>query len=88
MGIGVEKLPAVTLKVADMAAAVRFYRDVLGMELLYGGPNSVFSSLRMPVAEYPIVNLEASHNKLGPNHLPCCGRGFLLERSESERFRC
>src|SRR5690242_1934738 len=48
MGIGVEKLSAVTLKVADMAAAVRFYRDVLGMELLYGGPNSVFSSLRMP----------------------------------------
>jgi catechol 2,3-dioxygenase-like lactoylglutathione lyase family enzyme len=61
MGIGVEKLSAVTLKVADMAAAVRFYRDVLGMELLYGGPNSVFSSLRMPVAEYPIVNLEVGH---------------------------
>lgn len=61
MGIGVEKLSAVTLKVADMTAAVRFYRDVLGMELLYGGPNSVFSSLRLPVAEYPIVNLEIGH---------------------------
>ena len=29
-----------------MTESVRFYRDVLGMELLYGGEGSAFSSLR------------------------------------------
>ena len=41
-----------------MVGAVQFYRDVLGMELLYGGPDGVFSSLRMPDAEYPLLTLE------------------------------
>ena len=37
MAATVEKISAVTLRVADMRASVRFYQDVLGMELLYGG---------------------------------------------------
>jgi uncharacterized glyoxalase superfamily protein PhnB len=37
---------------------VRFYHDVLGMEVLYGGPKTSFSSLRIPDAEFPIVNLQ------------------------------
>ena len=57
MEIRIEKISAVTLKVADMRAAVQFYAGVLGMELLYGGPNATFSSLRM-CAEYPILNLQ------------------------------
>jgi catechol 2,3-dioxygenase-like lactoylglutathione lyase family enzyme len=58
MGIKIEKISAITLKVASMEAAVQFYRDVLGMELLYGGPDGVFSSLRTRDVEYPILNLE------------------------------
>ena len=58
MGIRIEKISAVTLKVANMKTSVRFYRDVLGMELLYGGPEGVFSSLRTTDAECPILNLE------------------------------
>jgi catechol 2,3-dioxygenase-like lactoylglutathione lyase family enzyme len=42
----VEKISAVTLKVAAMRASVRFYRDLLGLELIYGGEDARFSSLR------------------------------------------
>ena len=41
-----------------MDVSVRFYRDVLGMELLYGGSNASFSSLRIPGHEFPIINLQ------------------------------
>src|SRR5215467_3926515 len=41
-----------------MDASVRFYRDVLGMDLLYGGEDSGFSSLRARDAESDILNLE------------------------------
>src|SRR5919197_3697923 len=58
MGIKIEKISAITLKVARMDVAVRFYRDVLGMEVLYGGSEATFSSLRMREAEHPIINLE------------------------------
>jgi len=54
----IEKVSAITLEVADMDSSVRFYREVLGMELLYGGPNAGFSSLRIPGTEFPIINLE------------------------------
>jgi catechol 2,3-dioxygenase-like lactoylglutathione lyase family enzyme len=33
----IEKISAVTLRVANMTESVRFYRDVLSMELLYVG---------------------------------------------------
>jgi len=39
-----EKISAVTFRVGNMAESVRFYRDVLGMELLYGGEGTGFSS--------------------------------------------
>jgi catechol 2,3-dioxygenase-like lactoylglutathione lyase family enzyme len=42
----IEKISAVTLCVANMMKSVRFYRDVLGMELLYGGEEASFSSSR------------------------------------------
>jgi len=44
--VNIEKISAVTLKVSDMTVAVRFYRDVLGMEIIYGGEDDCFSSLR------------------------------------------
>ena len=54
----VEQISAVTFRVRDMRASVQFYRDVLGMELVYGGEDACFSSLRAKDAEYPILNLE------------------------------
>ena len=54
----VEKISAVTFRVANMAESVRFYRDVLGMEILYGGENAGFSSLRAKEAQSAILNLE------------------------------
>ena len=55
MSIKIERISAIALKVARMEVAV----GVLSrLKLLYGGPNDVFSSLRMAEAEYPIVNLE------------------------------
>jgi len=40
-----------------MRASVRFYRDVLGMEIVFGGEDASFSSLRAN-GEAPILNLE------------------------------
>ncbi len=56
--MNVEKISAITLRVADMQASVRFYRDVLGMEIIYGGEDSCFSSLQMKNPNAPILNLE------------------------------
>lgn len=41
-----------------MPAALRFYRDLLGLELIYGGEDAYFSSLRPKHGEDPILNLE------------------------------
>ena len=54
----IEKISAVTVRVANMSESVRFYRDVLGMELLYGGENARFSSLLAKDAQSAILNLE------------------------------
>ena len=44
-----------------MQASVRFYRDLLGLELLYGGERSGFSSLRADDSGSVILNLEHGH---------------------------
>jgi catechol 2,3-dioxygenase-like lactoylglutathione lyase family enzyme len=54
----IEKISAVTFRVANMTESVRFYRDVLGMELLYGGEDTGFSSLRSKDQKTVILNLE------------------------------
>jgi len=48
-----------------MKASVQFYRDVLGMELAYGGEDAFFSSLRAKDVEYPILNLEEGRPATG-----------------------
>ena len=58
MAIMVEKISAVTFRVSNMKASVQFYRDVLGMELLYGGETAGFSSLCAKDANSAILNLE------------------------------
>ena len=54
----VERISAVTFRVSNMKVSVRFYRDVLGMEVLYGGERSGFSSLRARETDSAILNLE------------------------------
>ena len=54
----VEKISALTLRVREMKASVRFYRDVLGLELLYGGEQAAFTSLRAKDAQSAVLNLE------------------------------
>ena len=61
----IEKISAVTLKVASMLDSVRFYRNVLGMEIIYGGEGGSFSSLRAKDAECPILNLEQGRSVPG-----------------------
>jgi catechol 2,3-dioxygenase-like lactoylglutathione lyase family enzyme len=58
MAMTVERISAVTFRVSNMWASVRFYRDLLGMEVLYGGDNSGFSSLRAREKDAAILNLE------------------------------
>jgi len=54
----IEKISAITLKVADMARSVHFYNEILGLEIIYGGPHASFSSLRTAGAQDAILNLE------------------------------
>ena len=48
-----------------MKASVRFYGDVLGMEIVYGGEDAFFSLLRANGAEDPILNLEQGRSVTG-----------------------
>ncbi len=65
MALRVEKISAVTFRVRDMRASVQFYRDVLGMEVLYGGEDAPFSSLRANDGSAPILNLEQGSSVTG-----------------------
>jgi catechol 2,3-dioxygenase-like lactoylglutathione lyase family enzyme len=61
----IEKISAMTLKVASLRNSVRFYGDVLGMEIVYGGEDASFSSLRAKEAEDLILNLEQGRSVPG-----------------------
>jgi len=54
----IERLSAVTLKIAEMEKSVQFYQDVLGLEVLYGGSSAAFTSLRIPNCDFPLINLQ------------------------------
>ena len=54
----IERVSAITLRVSNMKVSLRFYRDLLGMEMVYGGEGSCFSSLRANDLESAILNLE------------------------------
>ncbi len=58
MAPAIEKISAITFRVLNMQASVQFYRNVLGMELVYGGEQASFSSLRANDSESAILNLE------------------------------
>jgi len=61
----IQKISALTLTVANMRNSVRFYRDVLGMEIIYGGEDGSFSSLRAKDANTLILNLEQGRSVPG-----------------------
>jgi catechol 2,3-dioxygenase-like lactoylglutathione lyase family enzyme len=61
----IEKVSAVTLTVASMRNSVRFYGDILGMEIIYGGEDGCFSSLRAKDGSAPILNLEQGRSVAG-----------------------
>lgn len=58
MAPAIEKIFAITFRVLNMQASVLFYRNVLGMELLFGGEQASFSSLRANDSASAILNLE------------------------------
>ncbi|MFY9937656.1 MAG: VOC family protein [Silvibacterium sp.] len=62
MALTIEKISAITFRVLNMTAAVQFYRNVLGMELLYGGERASFSSLRARDSGSVILNLEQGNS--------------------------
>ena len=45
-----------------MRNSVRFYKDVLGMEIVFGGEDASFSSLCATDGSMPILNLEQGHS--------------------------
>ena len=45
--MNVRSISAVTLAVADMARSVDFYRDKVGLKILYGGGAASFTSFRV-----------------------------------------
>ena len=61
----IESISAVTFRVREMRASVQFYRDVLGMELVYGGEDDCFSSLRAKYGSASILNLEQGRSVPG-----------------------
>jgi catechol 2,3-dioxygenase-like lactoylglutathione lyase family enzyme len=61
MAAMIEKISAVTFRVRNMKVSLQFYRDVLGMEVLYGGEGSGFSSLGAKDADSATLNLEQGH---------------------------
>ena len=61
----IESISAVTLRVSNMKISVQFYRDMLGMELTYGGEEASFTSLRAGKSESAVLNLE---QKAGEMH--------------------
>jgi catechol 2,3-dioxygenase-like lactoylglutathione lyase family enzyme len=65
----VEKISAVTLRVANMRASVRFYKDVLGLEIIYGGEGSYFTSLRTK-GGHTILNLEHGTGRIPQSDRP------------------
>ena len=88
----VERISAVTIKVSDMWASVGFYRDVLGLKVIFGGEQVSFSSLSMGDEESAILNLEQGRPANGwgrvifyVNDVDACwtylkGKGFEPEK--------
>jgi len=62
MTMMVEKISAVTFRVLNMKTSVRFYRDVLGMEIIYGTSTITASDIDCQLGCREAVDLSASEN--------------------------
>ena len=51
----VQSISAVTLAVQDMARSVVFYRDAVGLTMLYGGEDAGFTSFRVGSAYLNLI---------------------------------
>ena len=56
--MNIEKISAITIKVSDMRRLVHFYRDILGLKILYGREHAEFSSFCPADVEQTILNLD------------------------------
>ncbi len=45
--MNVRSINAVTLAISDMGRSVNFYQNMVGLDLLYGGPSASFSSFKI-----------------------------------------
>lgn len=55
------EINAITLAVVDMAAALRFHADTLGLPVAYGGADSEFTTLEL---DSTFLNLFAHHEPI------------------------
>src|SRR5437016_3988223 len=87
----IEKISAITLKVTDMEASVRFYRDVLGLEI--GTPlwraecRFLFSSYsRYRVSDHQFATGPGDCS-MGPSDTSRSRCGCILDSSQRERIQ-
>ena len=69
MGMKVTKISAVTLPVSDMKKSVDFYSKIPNFKIVYGGPDSQFTSFLIDDTAKSFLNL-----KLNETHSPNFGR--------------
>jgi catechol 2,3-dioxygenase-like lactoylglutathione lyase family enzyme len=72
MALRVEKISAVTFRVANMRRSVRFYRDFLGMEIVYAeeqglrGAAEIWVDADVPRIKQPFWDVESVPVSLAP----------------------
>ena len=76
----IEKIPAVTLKVASMRNSVRFYKDVLGMEIIFGGEDGSLFFAPRPGRQHrnPESRARSFGSRLGTDDFLRGGCGCVL----------
>lgn len=79
------KVDHVRLLVIHFAECFRFYRDIIGLEVLWGNEDDTYSSFRTQGSQVPnlaIFQRQAMANVLGTDHnpldIPCQDRAMLI----------
>ena len=77
----VTKISAVTLPISDMKKSVDFYSKIPNFKMVYGGPDSQFTSFLIEDTAKSFLNL-----KLNKTHSPNFGRIILYVDDVDEIF--
>ena len=77
----VSKISAVTLSVSDMKKSVEFYSKIPNFKMVYGGPDSQFTSFLLDTTAKSYLNL-----KLSETHVPGAGRIIFYTDDVDELF--